>query len=233
MAAAAPMTTRARLVVGLAVTGAVPLTVGVIVWIIGSVLGLAHRGAADPAVVVGEFLMLAGLLFGLAVIVLAIAGARARPLSAATRSGGNVRGEQGLPEQGLPEQGLLPLASPEQQAFLADPPPPPYVPPPPANPPYPPVEETYRPDWEAYPPPAGQPPAGHQPSAGQWPQQAMPGAWTSPPGPPAVPGPPGQGFFPDRGFPADPWQSYDAGVPAWPAQDGPPSWPGIPYPPGL
>jgi hypothetical protein len=121
MASAAPMTTRARLLVGLAVTGAVPLTAGVIVWITGSLLGLAHHGTPNTAPVIGEIMMLAGLLFGLAVIVLAITGARARPHSAAARSGGDVHGEQGLSEQGMMGPGLMPLASPEQQAFLADP----------------------------------------------------------------------------------------------------------------
>jgi hypothetical protein len=114
VAPAAPITRKARFVVALAVAGAIPLTAGVLIWVIGSVMSLSFHGGWSGVAGDGGLTALAGLLPGLVMIVLAASGRRetmrARPY--------RPRAATTLPR---PEQNLLPVA-PEHQAFLADPP---------------------------------------------------------------------------------------------------------------
>jgi hypothetical protein len=204
------MTHRTRLVVGLAITGAIPLTVGVILWVIGSAMRTAYHGGWSGPADVGEVMVLAGLVCGLALFVFAAAEQRRMP-----------RGPTGWADASLQrgEQALMPLDSPEHQAFLADPQPMPVrlagpgVPPggvPPADPVYPQAGEFYPPAGEAHPlAGAAYPPAGqvYPPAAGPWPDQGMPQAWIPPPG---LGAPTGPGYrdnpeFPrERGFPVPP-----------------------------
>jgi hypothetical protein len=72
------LTRRTRAFIAIAVAGSIPLTLGVIMWITGTAMGLAsHHGWAGVAQV-GVILMLAGLLCGLALIVVTAAWLRPR-----------------------------------------------------------------------------------------------------------------------------------------------------------
>jgi hypothetical protein len=73
------LTYRTHAYITIAAAGSIPLTLGVIMWIVGTSMGLAsHHGWAGVARV-GLILMLAGLLCGLALIVLAVVWRRGRP----------------------------------------------------------------------------------------------------------------------------------------------------------
>src|SRR5579859_2691401 len=76
VAPAASMTPRAKLVVALAVVGAIPLTTGVLIWAIGSVMGIGFHGGWNVVAGTGRIIALAGLLPGLVMIVLAASGRR-------------------------------------------------------------------------------------------------------------------------------------------------------------
>src|SRR5579863_5394356 len=76
VAPAASMTPRAKLVVALAVVGAIPLTTGVLIWAIGSVMGIGFHGGWNGVAGTGRIIALAGLLPGLVMIVLAASGRR-------------------------------------------------------------------------------------------------------------------------------------------------------------
>jgi hypothetical protein len=108
------VTQQARLLVGVAVVGAIPVTLGAILWLTGTVMGSVYHGRWSDTAGLGGVLLLAGLVCGLILFVLAAAGERWT-----------------LPESRKAPRDLTPLASPEQQAFLADPPPPDQGPPPP------------------------------------------------------------------------------------------------------
>jgi hypothetical protein len=130
------VTQQARLLVGLAIAGAVPLTVGALLWLVGAAMGAAYHGHWSATAGLGEVLLAAGLICGLGVFLLAVVGERWTPPGRpAPASGG--------------EPDLMPLASPEHQAFLAGPPPP-ASPSPPAPPQFPP--EQHWPDPEPAPP---------------------------------------------------------------------------------
>jgi len=180
------MTPRAKLVVALAVVGAIPLTTGVLIWAIGSVMGIGFHGGWNGVAGTGRIIALAGLLPGLVMIVLAASGRRemmrARPRNQPAPA----------PAPYPPEHNLLPVA-PEHQAFLADPPPPEQVPPSsmaypsPAEPP--PVER-------------GAPPGEPPPGMAYGPPGEPPGmAYGRPGGPPGMAygrpgGPPGMAYGP-------------------------------------
>jgi hypothetical protein len=74
-------------------------------------MGAAYQGHWGTTAGFGEVLLLAGLICGLGVFVIAVAGERRTPQGPSAPPGGG-------------EPDLMPLASPEHQAFLADPPPP-------------------------------------------------------------------------------------------------------------
>lgn len=62
--------------VGLAIAGVVPLTLGAILWLVGTSMRLAsHRGWAGRAAA-GEALVLIGLGCGLALVIVAVSGWR-------------------------------------------------------------------------------------------------------------------------------------------------------------
>lgn len=99
---------QARLLAGLAITGAVPLTVGAIAWITGTAMKAVYHGRWGSTAGLGEVLVVVGLICGLIMFVIAATGDRAGPRPTATTG----------------RTAALPLASPEQQAALADPRPP-------------------------------------------------------------------------------------------------------------
>jgi hypothetical protein len=99
-----PVARQAQLLAVLAVTGAAPLTVGVILWVMGTVLQAGYHGRWSAAAGTGEVLIMAGLLCGLCMFVLAANSVRWTPRVPAGRA----------------RRVLRPLASPEQQAWLAD-----------------------------------------------------------------------------------------------------------------
>jgi hypothetical protein len=147
------VTQQARLLVGLAIVGAIPMTVGAILWLVGTVMDSAYHGAWSGTAGLGGVLLMAGLICGLALFLLAAASERwALP--------GSCRPSRKDPRK------LTPLASPEQQAFLADPQPPEQVcaepAPPPAHSggqlPFFPAEPQFPPD-EQWPDPEPPPPA--------------------------------------------------------------------------
>jgi hypothetical protein len=115
------VTQQTRVLTGVAITGAVPMTVGTILWLTGTVMGSAYHGHWAGPAGLGEVLLLAGLLCGLAMFVFAAVAERWTPRQP------EVPSTQGGPD-------LMPLAAPEHQAFLAGSPP---APVPPSPPPYP------------------------------------------------------------------------------------------------
>jgi hypothetical protein len=168
----------------LAVTGAVPLTVGVILWVTGTVLQAGYHGGWSATAGTGELLIMAGLLCGLCMFVLAANSVRWTPRVPVGRA----------------RRALQQLASPEQQAWLADQPRPAAAPQQAAEPGFPPVA----PPPGNLPPgnlPPGGPPPGVLPPGGPAPGVAYPAAefppdraWAepgSPPGWPVYPDPPG------------------------------------------
>jgi hypothetical protein len=180
-----------RAIACLAVAGAVPLTVGAILWVIASVMqGLASAHGWGGTAGVGEVLVLAGLVCGLAMIIMATRWQRGTPRPAAAGPAGRLEGNG---------QALMPLASPEQQAYPAGPAGMPLYPQPPAGYPqadpqmlpYPRPDPAYPEADLAYPPP----PAAYPPAVDAqmlaYPQPEAP--WAEPPGPQPWPPPPGQG----------------------------------------
>jgi hypothetical protein len=109
VASTVPVTRQSRLLVGVAITGSIPLTLGAIFWIVGTVMGAAYHGHWSRTAGIGEALVVIGLICGLIMFVFAAAGERWTP-----REPWDQSGDSG--------QHLMPLASPEEQAFLADPP---------------------------------------------------------------------------------------------------------------
>jgi hypothetical protein len=123
------VTQQARVLTGLAIVGAFPMTAGAILWLAGTVMGSAYHGHWSGTAGLGEVLLLAGLLCGLAMFVFAAGAERRTPRQPEVPS---TRGEPDL----------MPLAAPEHQAFAADP----YL----AEPQFPPDEQW--PDPEPPPP---------------------------------------------------------------------------------
>jgi hypothetical protein len=115
------VTQQARVLTGLAIAGAVPMTAGTILWLTGTAMGSAYHGHWARTAGLGEALLLAGLLCGLGMFVFAAVAERWTP-----------RQPEVPPTHG--GQDLMPLAAPEHQAFLAGTPPPPEPPPYPALP---------------------------------------------------------------------------------------------------
>lgn len=114
MTPALPVTPRARLLTGLAVAGAVPLTAGVILWIAGTVMGSAYHGRWGAVASLGGLLAVTGLGCGLVMFVaagcvVAVTPRRIPPGPAAPTA----------PTPAAPD--LVPLASPEQHPLLIDP----------------------------------------------------------------------------------------------------------------
>jgi hypothetical protein len=112
------VTQQARVLTGLAIAGACPMTVGTILWLTGTAMGAAYPGHWGGTAGLGEVLLAAGLLCGLGMFVFAAVAERWTP-----------RQPEMPATQGGPD--LMPLAAPEHQAFLTDPPPPPPTEPPP------------------------------------------------------------------------------------------------------
>jgi hypothetical protein len=174
-----------RAIACLAVAGAVPLTAGAILWVIASVMqGLASAHGWGGTAGAGEVLVPAGLVCGLAMIIMATRWQRGTPRPAAAGPAGRPEGNG---------QALMPLASPEQQAYPAGPAGMPLYPRPPAaypqadpRPPaaYPqadPQPPAAYPQADPQPPAAyPQPPAGYPQADPQMPAYPMP--WPPPPG---------------------------------------------------
>jgi hypothetical protein len=160
-----------RAIAWLAVAGALPLTAGAILWVTGTAMGLASRSGWSGPAVAGEFLVLAGLLCGLGLITMAALWQRQLPRGPAATAAGP-------PTYSGPS--LMPLASPEQQAYLAELPSAPAYPQPDAGYPQPdgPVP-AYPQPGVAYLPPDGAMPAYPQPPP-PWPGP-VPDAWPPPP----------------------------------------------------
>jgi hypothetical protein len=108
VASTIPVTRQARLLAGVAITGSIPLTLGVILWLIGTVMGAAYHGHWSRTAGLGEAMVLVGLICGLIMFVFAAAGERWTPHEPWTGPGRD-------------GQDLMPLATPEQQAYLAGP----------------------------------------------------------------------------------------------------------------
>jgi hypothetical protein len=208
MASTMTVTRQARLLAGVAITGSIPLTLGAIFWIVGTVMGAAYHGHWHRTAGLGEGLVLVGLICGLIMFVFAAAGERLNPRGSWSGPGGGGRV-------------LMPLASPEQQAFLADPQRPdaetpitgPMRPPAGMRPPGPPT-----PPGAAVRPPAGMPPWAGMPS----PVPRPPGGLVTPPGPM---GPPAQDEPPDWP-PMRDW--FDPADPRYPDDQAPPPYPAFP-----
>lgn len=179
------MTRKARLVIALAIVGAIPLTAGVLIWVIGAVMSAGFYGGWTGFAGAGKVTALAGLLLGLVMIVLAASGRR-EVMRARPRRTRDHPGDTPPP----PDQSLLPVA-PEHQAFLADPSPQPEQPPPPGTV-HPPAGE--QPLVEQGPPGTTYPPAGEQPPVEQGP-------------------PPGMAFPPLREPPGSPYPEAGHGYP--------------------
>ncbi len=190
MVAVPPTVRRIRVIAWLAVAGAVPLTAGVVLWVTGTAMGLASRSGWSGLGVAGEFLMLAGLLCGLGLMIMAALWQRQLPRGPAAT-------DAGPPAYSGPS--LMPLASPEQQAYRAELPSAPAYPQPDAGypepdgpvpayrlphgstPAYPPdgTMPSYPQPGVAYPQPDGAMPSYPQPPA-PWPGP-VPDAWPPPP----------------------------------------------------
>jgi hypothetical protein len=169
------MTQQARVLTGLAIAGAVPMTLGTILWLTGAAMGAAYHGGWGGLAGLGEVLLLAGLLCGLAMFVFAAVAERWTPRQPEVPSA-LLSAQDG--------QDLTPLATPEHQAFMTGPaplpppapPPPPPALPPPASPPQPPP-----------PPAAGPPPSPPPPAVGLYlaePQFPPDEQWPDPEPPP-------------------------------------------------
>jgi hypothetical protein len=161
-----------RAITCLAVAGAVPLTVGAILWVIATVMqGLASARGWGGTAGAGEILVLAGLVCGLAMIIMATLWQRGTPRPAAAGAASTFAGDG---------QALVPLAPPEQQAYPAGPA---------GMPLYPQPYPSYPQPERADPPPATYPPAaGAQMLA--YPQPDAP--WAEPPASQPWPPPPGR-----------------------------------------
>jgi hypothetical protein len=172
------ITQQARLLVGLAIAGAVPLTVGAILWLVGTVMASVYHGKWNGTAGIGGVLLLIGLICGLVLFVLAAVGER-----------------RTMPEpwgqSRTDPPGLTPLASPEQQAFLADPPPPapfPAEPSFPAGPPSQPFPAVPAPGPPTPgPPKQGPPAAGYPPPYLAEPPFPPDEQWPDPDPPPPYP----------------------------------------------
>jgi hypothetical protein len=174
-----PVARQAHLLAVLAVTGAAPLTVGVILWVIGTVMHAGYHGGWAATAGTGQVLIMAGLLCGLCMFVLAANSVRWMPHGPAGRA----------------RRVLQSLDSPEQQAWLADRPQPEAGPVPPG--PVPPGPEPADP----VPPDPGAPAPGEFPADRPWPEPGPAPAWPAYPdqpgadqpylAPPGHPGPPG------------------------------------------
>lgn len=166
MARDVPVARQAQMLAVLAVTGAAPLTLGVILWVMGSVLQAGYHGHWAATAGTGEVLIMAGLICGLCMFVLAANSVRWMP---------------GVPV-GRARRVLQQLASPEQQAWLAD---------------QPQADTGPLPAQPDFPAPIGMPPAAVPPGA--MPRHAMP------PGPPPSGPPMGRGYPPADFPPERPW----------------------------
>lgn len=204
MVSLAPTDRRLRVIAGLAIAGAVPLTLGAIFWIVGSALGLASHPGWGGLAQAGVIMMLAGLACG-AIVVAAAAGWQRRQPGTATGPGRPVPTPDG--------RALTPLASPEHQEYLSGPGTQPGRRVQPGQPPS--LFDPQPPSMPAYPHPA-QPPA--------YPQQGFMAPYPQGDAMPAYPAP-----GPDAGYPQPgaPW-----GEPAvqWAEPGGQQAWAA---PPGL
>jgi hypothetical protein len=203
-----PVARQAQMLAVLAVTGAAPLTLGVILWVMGSVLQAGYHGHWAATAGTGEVLIMAGLICGLCMFVLAANSVRWMP---------------GVPV-GRARRVLRQLASPEQQAWLAD---------------QPPADTGPMPAQPDLPPPDGMPPGAMPQHA--MPQHALPRhavpSGPPPSGPPLGAPPPGS--MPAGNFPPGepvPGRAYPpADFPPerpWSEPGSPQDWPVYPDPPG-
>ncbi|HEY1915207.1 MAG TPA: hypothetical protein VGH27_06470, partial [Streptosporangiaceae bacterium] len=112
-----------QVILGVAVVGAVPFTVGVVGWITGFCMGMVDHGRWHAWAQTGQWLMLAGAACGLVLLLLAVLW-RGRPSSSGYPG---LAGLAGLAAVAEPD--LTPLAAPEHQQYLAEPPPEPEYPP--------------------------------------------------------------------------------------------------------
>jgi hypothetical protein len=129
-----------QVITGLAVVGAVPLTVGVVGWITGFCMGMVDHGRWHAWAQTGQALMLAGLACGLVLLILAVLWRGRPPLP-------------GYPgPAAVVEPDLTPLALPEHQQYFAGPPPEPLYP----------VEQYPPRGYLSAPPPAQYPPGQYQ-----------------------------------------------------------------------
>jgi hypothetical protein len=122
------MTRRTRIFIGMAASGAIPLTVGVIMWVVGSAMGLVSHHGWGQIAGIGAILILAGLLCGAALLIATAAWRRGMP-RLRIRAAGQAWHHGG-------EHALVPMPPPGPQMFR----------------PQPPSGVSFPPSWDPYPP---------------------------------------------------------------------------------